>query len=218
LTPKNGVIGYWAASRSIRGNRQKARLGSPLVNELLVGLKDKDKFNRRRPSQDGRLLNYILYPTFPAILDALFRTAVNSVLGTSFTNIAPSNLPRNDLVAVYLTGVPGLNLLQDTPTRYVEQLRLNVSIAPKAFGEQNQFGVIGGDVAGFPNGRRPGDDVVDITLRAAMGVLCHANLGVCSPSQAPVGTAAFIDGAPINSTYFNQTFPYIRIPIPGSAF
>jgi len=214
----NGVVGVWAASRSIRSGRQKARLGNPLVNELLIGLKDKDKFNRRRPSQDGRLLNYIMYPTFPAILNVLFRTAVNTILGTSFANLAPTNIPRNDLVAALLTGVPTLNHLQDKPTRYVEMLRLNTSIPATPPTNQHTLGVVGGDVAGYPNGRRLGDDVIDIVLRVAMGVLCHAKLGVCSPSQASVGTAAFTDGAPVNASYFDTTFPYIQTPLPGSAF
>lgn len=210
------VIGVWAASRSIRGNRQKSRLGNPLVNELLIGLKDKDKFSRRVPTADRNLLNYIYYPTFPAILDALFRTAVNSVLKTSFSTIAPTNFPRRDLTAVFLTGVPGLNYLQDTPTRYVEMIRLNTSVAATPAGNQSSLGVLGNDLAGYPNGRRPGDDVVDIVLRAAMGVLCHANLGVCSPSQAVVGTVPFTDGAPVSSTYFSSTWPYLTSPVPGN--
>jgi len=210
------VIGVWAASRSIRSQRQKARLGNPLINELLIGLKDKDRWNRRRPSQDRLLLNYIYYPSFPSILNALFRTAVNSALRTNFATIAPTNYPRRDLTAALLTGIPGINLLQDSSTRYVEYLRLNTSIPPTSAGSQRSLGVIGGDLAGYPNGRRFGDDVIDIILRVAMGVLCHANLGVCSPSQAPVGTAAFTDGAPTGASYFDTTWPYIRTPRPGN--
>jgi len=122
------------------------------------------------------------------------------------------------MVAALLTGVPGINLLQDTPTRYSEQLRLNTSIAATPAANQSSLGVIGGDVAGYPNGRRLGDDVVDIILRVAMGVLCYANLGVCSPSNAVVGNVAFTDGAPVNASYFDLTFPYVQYPIPGSDF
>lgn len=216
-TAAKGVIGVWGASRSIRGNRQKARLANPLVNELLIGLKDKDKWNRRRPSQDRRLLNYVLYPTFPAIIDLLFRSAVNTILKQNFATIAPTNFPRKDLVAALLTGVPGLNYLASTPNTYVDMVRLNTSIAPTPRANQSTLGVIGGDAAGYPNGRRLGDDVVDIVLRVAMGVLCHANLGVCIPSQAVLGTVPFTDGAPVSALYFDSTWPYIQTPLAGSA-
>jgi len=212
----NGVIGVWAASRSIRGNRQKARLGGPLVNELIIGLKDKDKWNRRSPAQDRRLLDYVYFPTFPAYFNSLFRDSINAALKTSFSNIAPTNFPRNDFVGVFLTGFSGINGLIDNPSRRTEMLRLNTSIPAAVFGNQSSLAVIGGDVAGYPNGRRVGDDVVDIVLRVAMGILCHAGLGVCLPAQAPVGTVAFTDGAPVNSTYFDATWPYVQTPLPGS--
>jgi len=209
------VIGVYATSRSIRGNRQKARLGNPLINELLIGLKDKDNWNRRIPGTDKNLLNFIMYPTFPAILDLLFRGAVNSILGTSFTTIAPTNFPRADLVAALLTGVPGLNYLK-SGSKLADLLRLNTSIASVAQGSQNTLGVIGGDAAGYPNGRRPGDDVIDIVLRVAMGVLCYANLGVCSSSDAVLGNQPFTDGAPIADTDFLAVFPYLNTPNSGS--
>jgi len=210
------VIGVWTASRSIRGNRQKARLGNPLINELLTGLPDKDKWSRRYPSQDRNLLNYIYFPTFPAILDALFRGAVNSVLKTNFATIAPTNFPRRDLIAALLSGVPGINYLQDVPTRYTEMVRLNTSTAVTAPANQSNLGVVGGDLAGYPNGRRPGDDVVDIILRVAMGVLCYANLGVCTPANAVTGNVAFTDGAPVNAGYFATAWPYFNDPRPGN--
>jgi len=215
-TAANGVIGVWAASRSIRGNRQKARLGNPLFNELIIGLSDKDTWNRRVPADDRRLNNYLLYPTFPAILDILFRAAVNGVLKTNFSTIAPTNFPRNDLVTALLTGIPGINLLQDISTRRIEMLRLNTSIPPTPPANQSSLGVVGGDLAGFPNGRRLGDDAIDIVLRVVMGVLCYAKLGVCNPADAVTGNVAFTDGAPINAGYFDTTWPYIKTPIPGS--
>jgi hypothetical protein len=213
-TTSNPVIGVYATTRSIRGNRQKSRLGNPLVNELLIGLKDKDRWSRRNPGSDKNLLKYIMYPTFPAIIDILFRAAVNSALGTSLSTIAPTNFPRNDIVAAFLTGVPGLNYLQ-SGSKLVDLLRLNTSIAATARGSQNTFGVIAGDAAGYPNGRRPGDDVIDIVLRVAMGVLCHLNLGVCSPSQAVVGDQPITDGAPIADIDFHTQFPYLNVPNPG---
>jgi hypothetical protein len=208
------TIGLFATTRSIRGNRQKSRLANPLINELLIGLKDKDRWSRRNPGADKNLLKYIMYPTFPAIIDLLFRSAVNSVLGTSFTSIAPTNFPRNDLVAALLTGVPGYNYLQ-YGTKMVDLLRLNTSIAATPRGNQSSLGFAGGDLAGYPNGRRPGDDVIDIVLRVAMGVLCHAGLGVCSPSQAVVGDQPITDGAPVQDIDFHTQFPYLNDPNPG---
>jgi len=212
----NGVIGVWGTSRSKRTDRQKSRLGNPLVNELFIGLKDKDRFNKRTPNQDGLLQGYIQYPTFPAILDLLFRDAINGALGTSYSTIAPINFPRADLVAVFLTGVPGLNQLLNGVQ--VEYLRLNTSYPVTDAATQSSLGVIGGDAAGFPNGRRLGDDVIDIALRAAMGVLCHAGLGVCDPSQAVVGDKPFTDGAPIAATNFSLAFPYLNLPKSGSSY
>jgi len=209
------VIGVWATTSAIRNGRQRARLANPLVNELLIGLKDKDKWSRRHPSQDGILLNYIYYPSFPAILDVLFRGAVNAVLKKNFKTIAPTNFPRADLTATFLTGVPGLNYLQ-YGTRNVEIMRLNTSVPPTPLASQNHLGVIAGDAAGYPNGRRLGDDVIDITLRVAMGALCYAGLGVCDPSDAVVGNVPFTDGAPVNASYFDATWPYIQTPWAGS--
>jgi len=213
----NGVIGTWTAARSILGNRQKSRMGNPLVNELLIGLVDKDKWNRRKPTQDGLLNRYIAFPTFPAIISALFLGPVNSVLKKNFASLAPTNYPRTDLQAVFLTGIKGINQLSVPPNGgFVEYLRLNTSVPPLPIGNQSTFGVLGGDLAGYPNGRRPGDDVIDITLRAAMGALCYANLGYCTASQAPIGSAALIDGAPIHSDDFKAIFPYLNTPTPGS--
>jgi len=209
------VIRVWATARSIRGNRQKSRLGNPLINELLIGLKDKDRWNRRSPGGDRNLIRYVLYPTFAEILNILFRQAVNSALGTSFNTIAPTNFPRLDLSAAILTGVPGLNYLSNGGKR-VDLLRLNTSVDATARDSQNSLGVIGGDAAGYPNGRRPGDDVIDIVLRVVMGVLCHLSLGVCQPSQANTGLAAYTDGSPVSGSDFLGGWPYLHTPNAGS--
>ena len=94
-------------------------------------------------------------------------------------------------------------------------LRLNTSVPPTPAAAQNRLGVIGGDNAGFPNGRRPGDDVVDIELRVAMGKLCTLNIG-CVPADAPAGAIRFTDGAFIDAAMFDAVFPYVRTPIPGA--
>ena len=135
---------------------QVSRLSNPLVNELVIGLADKDKFNSSQPADDGQFADYVTHPTLPALLNILFRDAVNSTLGTNIADLAPSNFPRADLVAAFLTGVAGVNqLAMVTPS---EMLRLNTAIPATPAEQQSAFGVAGDDLAGFPNGRRPGDD------------------------------------------------------------
>jgi hypothetical protein len=185
---------------------QVSRLGMPLVNEVVIGLKDKDLFNAATPKGDAALATYITNPTLPAIIQVLFGAA-----GVR----APTNFPRKDLVATFATGITGLNFLSDGQPH--EMQRLNTSIAAKPAAQQDNLGVLGGDMAGFPNGRRPGDDVTDIELRVAMGVLCHAFPGTfCNPSDAPSGLLPFTDQVLQDASQFDSTFPYLRPPLPGS--
>ena len=219
LTEGNGdVIGGWTtaslpkrsslrkspsferpASTSSR-HTQVSRLGMPLVNEVVIGLKDKNRFNASSPANDLQFASYVTNPTVPEILQILFGVT------------APNNFPRNDLLATFVTGIGGLNEFG-----FGEMQRLNTSIPPTARGEQESLGVLAGDGAGFPNGRRPGDDVVDITLRVAMGVLCHAFPGTfCDPSDAPSGDLPYTDGTRQSASQFDGAFPYLRTPIAGS--
>ncbi len=206
---------------------QVSRLSSPLVNELVIGYDKKDAFNRSEPANDGQFADFVTNPVLPAILDILFNEAVNDVLGTldppiNIENLAPSNFPRVDLVKAFLQGFDGVNANSST----AEMLRLNTGVPATTRAEQSAFGVAGGDLAGFPNGRRPGDDVVDIALRVVMGALCYdlpigeggapANLGLCAPEDAPVGFVPFTDGAPLSAADLNDTFPYLLTPYPGS--
>jgi len=219
------------AERAIGSFQQVSRVGHPLVNELFIGFEDKDTFNASEPSDDGQFASYVTNPVFPAIINALFLQPVNGLLGGlgagPLDDLAPTNFPRTDLVTTFLTGFPGVN----QPANVVgsEVLRLNTAIAPTAREDQSNFGLVAGDLAGFPNGRRPGDDVVDIALRVAMGALCHPvaidlngdgvsadNLGLCSPEDAPIGNVALTDGAPLSSNNFEQSFPYLLVPYPGS--
>lgn len=172
---------------------QVSRLGAPLVNELVIGLKDKDKFNASQPRDDAQFADYVTHPTLPALIQALFGVQ------------APTLFPRADLVQVFATGVPGLN----QNGSFGEMLRLNTDVAPVAKGAQSNLGVLGGDLAGFPNGRRPGDDVVDMALRVVMGVLLD-------PSVAPAGQLPYTDGAYVDDQAFDAVFPYVRTPHPGS--
>jgi hypothetical protein len=244
----NGVIGAWTTASKpqvsllnpepgferpdVSGGAwvQLSRLGSPLVNELVIGLPDKNRFNASQPKDDAQFATYVTHPTLPAIINLVF----NGNGELSPDNIAPA-VPRNDLVAAFLTGVEGVNQLATvTPS---EMLRLNTGVAATAMDSQINLGVAAGDLAGFPNGRRPGDDVVDIALRAMMGAFCHAisvdlnangenddddNLLLCgdtaaeSRTAAPVGTVGFNDGSPQNAGQFDAGFPYLTTPIPGA--
>jgi hypothetical protein len=223
--PQQPVIGGWTTA-SLRndddrgddwgwsgGFKQASRLGSPLVNEVVIGLKDKDRFNASEPKDDAQFAAYVTNPTLPALIEALF----------GFAGVKAPTVPRADLVQVFLTGVPGLT--QPAHVVASEMLRLNTSIPPKASADQDSLGVLGGDLAGFPNGRRPGDDVVDVALRAVMGALLPA-------AQAPTGQLPYTDGALVTATIaytpdgaitsdpafrlFRDSFPYLQTPLSGS--
>ncbi len=217
---KDPVIGGWTTA-SLRDDdhwKQVSRLGMPLVNELIIGLPDKDKFNASRPVDDGQFLHYVTNPFLPVLLNSLFGNAA----------VMPAS-PRNDLVAAFLTGVKGLNQpLKVTPG---EMLRLNTSIQPTPPPAQNDLGVLGGDLAGFPNGRRPYDDVVDITLRVAEGALCGA-IGNCGAETSdpnhglpytdgaraagPDAAHAHVTGEIKAADTYLPIFPYLNTPFPGS--
>lgn len=186
---------------------QVSRLSMPLVNEVVIGLKDKNKFNASKPEDDGQFADYVTHPTLPALIEILFPSAP-----------APTLFPRADLVATFLTGINTAatgNLNQPKNVVPAEMMRLNTAIAPTARGTQHNLGVIGGDLAGFPNGRRPGDDVVDIELRVAMGKLIALGL-YGTTAQAPAGNADFTDGALVNDAMFPVAFPYLNLPLPGA--
>ena len=208
---------------------QVSRLGNPLVNELVIGLPDKDKFNASQPKDDGQFLTYVANPTLPALLSL--------VLGA---DVAPKNLPRTDLITTFLTGITGVN--KPANPKASEMLRLNLAVPAVPFAAQNRLGVAGNalaggtDNAGFPNGRRPKDDVVDIALIATVGGLCVINgdndalklnsvpgvpgvTSACKPSNVPLGaSAANIHDAVDQATVpFLPGFPYLNTPNAGSA-
>ena len=188
---------------------QVSRLGMPLVNEVIIGLADKDKFNASKPKDDGQFIDYVTNPVLPALIQSQFPSAV-----------APTNFPRTDLVTVFLKGIEGVNQPKNVVAS--EMMRLNTSILPVAAGAQSPLGVAGGDNAGFPNGRRPGDDVVDVTLRVAMGALCVLTGATdtlkvgCKPADAPAGGLALTDGVRKTASSYNTSFPYLTTPISGN--
>ena len=206
VTDPNAVLGIWStASRpsvTARGNGQErhnanfvqvSRLGQPLVNEVVIPRGTKDVFNSLEPTEDAAALNFVTDPEVPKLLLALF-------------GIDTPPTPRNDLVTIFLTGIPGLNM----PPNVVpsEMLRLNVAIAPSA--SPNPIGVIAGDAAGFPNGRRLADDTVDIALRVVAGAspLTPAfNNGI----RTQLG-----DGVAANDKPFLSTFPFVAAPHAGN--
>jgi hypothetical protein len=210
------VIGGWTTASEIRsddeGNeteiRQLSRLGAPLVNELVIGLRDKNKFNASEPKDDGQFAKYVTTPTLPVLIQVLF-------------GVPPPATPRNDLVQVFLTGVPTLN--KPATVTASEMLRLNTAIAPVAPAAQSPIGVLGGDAAGFPNGRRPGDDVVDIALRAVEGILLPGHPAVIeglTDGALSTATIAYTaDGAITGDaafSLFRPTFPYLQTPVSAS--
>jgi hypothetical protein len=188
---------------------QVSRLGAPLVNEVVIGLKDKNRFNSSEPKEDAQFADYVTNPTLPALIEVLFGAA-----GV----VAPTKFPRTDLVAAFLTGVDGVNKNGSV----AEMLRLNTALPPTPAGQQTTLGAAlcfvngaltltnpGCDPAGFPNGRRPGDDVVDIALRVAMGYLLPA-------ADAPSGQLGFTDAVLQADSQFDAVFPYLKTPLPGA--
>ncbi|MDX1582142.1 MAG: DUF4331 domain-containing protein [Thermoanaerobaculia bacterium] len=208
----NAIIGVWATTsrprltirstglrptQNFSGFTQVSRLGNPLVNEVVIPLAFKDFFNGSQPSGDFDLFqsnedfaNRILDPELATLITALY-------------GVETPEAPRNDLVEVFLTGVEGLNM----PANVVpaEMLRLNLAI-PQAT-SPNRMGVLAGDNAGFPNGRRLFDDVVDSALRVVAGVLVEGFN--TEPNNQ------LTDGVDINDVPFLDTFPYLAIPHQG---
>jgi hypothetical protein len=204
-TDPAAVIGVWATSsrqtttvlRPGGGSTdgpwvQISRLGNPLVNEAVIPLAQKDNFNGTAPANDGQFLPYVLDPELAKLFKLLF-------------NVDSPPAPRNDLVMVFLTGVPGLTQPPNvTPS---EELRLNVAVPPSA--SPNRMGVVGGDNAGFPNGRRLGDDVIDIAFQAVAGILVD-------PKKSPNNQLG--DGVNGPDKPYGASFPYAASPYSGSEY
>jgi uncharacterized protein DUF4331 len=204
----NAVVGVWSSTdrrrfqvtNDVSGNGSKggyvqvSRLGNPLVNEVVIPLGKKDKFNRTQPQNDAANYGtYVVNPELAKLMNALFD------LGVKETN-------RTDIVQALLTGVPGLTAIGKKPAA-ADTLKINLGVPPTSADKVNRFGVIAGDNAGFPNGRRLGDDVVDIELRVIGGFLLPENQG---GKKLPLG-----DGVDQNDKPFLTTFPYVAPPTAG---
>jgi hypothetical protein len=180
---------------------QVSRLGNPLINEVVIPLGKKDLWNRSEPEDDAQFASSYTDPEVPALVNLLYPALPD----------APTT-GRGDLVAVLLTGVNGLNL---TGPKQADLLRLNTSIAPSGpVGTGNRLGVLAGEFAGYPNGRRLEDDVTDIEVRAlacGYGDILAGALGLCNLSPNNV----LGDGVDANEKPFLTTFPYLASPHQG---
>ena len=172
---------------------QVSRLGMPLVNEVVIPLGRKDRFNASDPRNDQQFGSFVLNPE-PARLIPVLSPGVN----------VPA-APRNDLVAIFLTGIAGLN--QPKNVRASEMIRLNMAIPPSA--SPNRLGLLAGQLDGFPNGRRLSDDIVDIELRALAGATPFTATFNVAPNNL-LG-----DGVDANDKAFLPTFPYVASPFAG---
>jgi len=218
----DSVIGVWAtASRRkvlIRGKRhgegvqsgpwvQVSRLGMPLINEVIIAMGDKDDWNEGTPDGDSEFTHYYETPVLAELLPVLYPGV--------FPNLAALNSSgkkRADLVAILLTGlptgvVPGFQNF--TGATQADELRLNLAVAPSA--TPSQFGILGGDLAGFPNGRRLSDDIIAVELRAVAG----ATFGLVDSSfTADAAAGVLVDGS-TRDQHLLRTFPYVGVPISG---
>lgn len=186
---KQPIVGLWSTTqrKTASGHfAQVSRLGMPLVNEVVNPIGDKDKFNASSPWEDAQFLKNVTNPELPKLIEAIYK-------------IPAPDEPRNDLVDVFLKGVEGLN--QPPHVTPAEELRLNTSIEPAK--DPKRLGVLDGDNAGFPNGRRLTDDVIDASLQVVEGELLGAknDLG---------------DAVDKNDKKFENYFPYVALPTEGS--
>ncbi|GAA2439407.1 DUF4331 domain-containing protein [Actinomadura vinacea] len=189
VKPGQPVIGVYSAVQkrtAAGGYTQVSRLGMPLANEVVFPVKEKDKFNASVPWNDGQFARYVTDPELPKLIQQIYKIP------------APAT-PRNDLVQVFLTGVPKLN--QPPGVRPAELMRLNTSVPPTQ--SPKRLGVLDGDNAGYPNGRRLTDDTVDISLQVVEGEL----LG----KKNDLGDA--VNG---NDVPLEKGFPYVALPASGS--
>lgn len=212
---------------------QLSRLGNPLINELLIGLRFKDRFNASLPGMDAQFLPFVLDPEPARLIGAGGPPPSPPALPGApsdpdvYPTIAVPPPPRTDVATIFLTGIPGLNVQTDQVGNGVaafgnqpadtvpqERLRLNMGIPPTAgtntaAGTPNRLGFLGGDNAGFPNGRRLGDDVPDIELRVLAGATALTPAFNVAPNNI-LG-----DGVNENDRPFLTVFPYVATPWAG---
>ena len=196
----NSRVGIWSTTERLSMNvgrngkpkwKQVSRVGNPLINEVVIPIGEKDKYNATRPSRDGK--NFGKYVTSPELAKRF----------NQLFNLGVQENDRNDIVTALLTGVPGLTEITPRRPAAADTLKINLGVPPTA--NPSRFGVLGGDLQGFPNGRRLADDVTDIELRVVAGALLNPAKNI------PLG-----DGIDQNEKPFRTTFPYVAMP--DSAF
>lgn len=223
LDPKN-VIGVWtSASRQqvkLRDRHtdnyvatgpfmQVSRLGNPLVNEVIIPLGHKDQWNHDDPADDKQFNDFVLRPEVAALLPDLYPGQFPNL-----KQLVLSKAPRLDLQAILHTGIPAdliAGFQNFTGTVQADMLRLNTGISPTS--QPNALGLLGGDLAGFPNGRRPGDDVVAIELRAIAGAT-YPLVATYTPDAA-VGALDQGIQPPLFNSPLLPAFPYLGVPYSG---
>ena len=231
VTDPNAVIGVWTtASRQtarVLGRThdentsagpwsQVSRLGNPLINEVIIGIGDKDNWNTQSPANDSQFESYYSSPVLGALLPVLYPNV--------FPHLAGISGPRSDLVAILLSGIPsGIipGFQNYTGGTLADELRLNVAVPPST--NPNILGILGGDLAGFPNGRRVYDDVTTIELRAVAGLTYplvnssyrpDAAAGLIYDLENPNANGSPAGLAAIGENYRNE-FPYLSNPHSG---
>ena len=184
---------------------QVSRLGNPLVNEVIIPMARKDRWNELSPSQDAQFLPYVQKPELAGLLPVLYPGV--------FPHLAAYTKPRADLAAILMTGIPtGVvsgfqNFTGSTPA---DLLRLNMAVPPT--GSPNPLGLVAGDAAGFPNGRRVFDDVVTVEIRAVAGL----TIPLVDPTFTPDAAASLVkDGTSPGPNRYQSTFPYLGTPLDG---
>jgi hypothetical protein len=213
----DAVIGVYSttqrqATRTLKADGSKegsgewvnvSRLGMPLVNEVVVPVGAKDYFNASEPKDDAKA-NASAY--LPLVQDP----ELAKLIPVLYPGVKVPPAPRDDLVKIFLTGIEGVNMpMNASAFQPSEMLRLNMAISPRAIGKENRLGILGGDNAGFPNGRRLADDVVDISLRAVAGGTPF------TPEFNKAPNNALGDGVDKNDKKFSSTFPYLATPHQG---
>jgi hypothetical protein len=213
----SSVIGVWASAHRRKSRmfdssegryvghgpwEQVSRLGNPLFNEVITPMARKDEWNAKHPKGDATFAKYVNHPELARLLPVLYPGV--------FPNLAAYHMPRADLNAVLLTGIPSgvvPGFQNFTGAVESDMLRLNLAIAPAS--SPNSLGLLGGDAAGFPNGRRIGDDVVAIELRAVAGL----TIPLVDPSFTPDGVASVLtDGTTDTNGGTTDTFPFLGNP------
>ena len=189
---------------------QVSRLGNPLVNEVIIPMAQKDLFNSLPPAEDKRFVEFVEQPELAGLLPKLYPGA--------FDNLAALNkakTDRADLVAILLTGIPeGLidGFQNSTGDVQADMLRLNTAIEPTE--DENRFGILGGDLAGFPNGRRVADDVVSIALRAVAGATAPLVVEDFKPDEAAAAVSQDLSAKDVSAKFLGH-FPYLGLPYDG---